>query len=102
MAELFIMPRLGQSMEEGTIVQWYKQEGDSVRKGESLLEVMTDKANIDVEATSDGILRKILVSADQTVDVNTPIAVIGSADENIDSLIGSPSESAPAAIPATA
>jgi len=88
MAELFNMPLLGQSMEEGTVVRWYKSEGDAVRKGESLLEVMTDKANMDVEATADGVLRKILVGPDQTVDVNTPIAIIGDAVEPLDHLLG--------------
>jgi pyruvate dehydrogenase E2 component (dihydrolipoamide acetyltransferase) len=87
MAELFIMPRLGQSMEEGTIVQWYKQEGDAVRKGESLLEVMTDKANMDVEATADGVLRRILARADETVPVNAPIGIIGTVGESIDHLL---------------
>src|SRR5947207_498417 len=84
MAEKLTMPRLGQSMEEGTIVQWYKREGDEVRKGEPLLEVMTDKANIDVEATVDGLLRRILAQADETVPVNAVIAIVGTADEPIE------------------
>lgn len=100
MAELFIMPRLGQSMEEGTIVQWYKKEGDAVRKGESVLEVMTDKANMDVEATSDGVVRKILAGADETIPVNAPIAILGTADESIDHLLGGAAQAAPAAAPA--
>ena len=75
MAELFTMPRLGQSMEEGTILQWFKREGDLVRKGEPLLEVMSDKANIEVEATVEGVLRKILSPVDATVPVNAPKAV---------------------------
>ena len=87
MAELLLMPRLGQSMEEGTIVQWYKREGDVVRKGESLVEVMTDKANMDVEATADGVVRKIFATADQTLPINAPIAIIGTADEPIDHLL---------------
>ncbi len=91
MAEVFIMPRLGQSMEEGTIVQWYKREGDAVRKGESLLEVMTDKANIDVEANDDSVLRRILAAADQTLPVNAPIAILGTANEPIDHLLANAS-----------
>src|SRR5258708_27637543 len=81
------MPRLGQSMEEGTILQWFKQEGDEVKTGEPLLEVMSDKANFEVEATSSGVLRKILVSTDDTVPVNEPIAIFGSAEEPIDDLL---------------
>src|SRR5262249_39365446 len=83
--------RLGQSMEEGTILQWFKREGDEIRAGEPLLEVMSDKANFEVEATSNGVLRKILITADETVDVNTPIAIIGNATEPIDDLALSPS-----------
>ncbi len=88
MAELFVMPTLGQSMEEGTIVQWFKREGDPVKAGERLLEVMSDKANFEVEAPVSGILRKILAGADETVPVTVGIAVIGSADEDISALVG--------------
>ncbi len=86
MAELFKMPRLGQSMEEGTVLRWFKQEGDTVRTGEPLLEVMSDKANFEVESTLDGVLRKILVQADGTVPVNEAIAIIGASDEPIEDL----------------
>ncbi len=89
MAEFLQMPRLGQSMEEGTVLQWYKREGDTVKAGEPLLEVMSDKANFEVEATKDGVLRKILVDADGTVPVSTPIAIVGSATEPIDTLLES-------------
>jgi pyruvate dehydrogenase E2 component (dihydrolipoamide acetyltransferase) len=88
MAEVFNMPTLGQSMEEGTVVQWLKQEGDTVKKGDEIVEIMTDKANMPVESPSDGVLRKILVAADQTVPVSTPIAILGTADEPIDHLLG--------------
>src|ERR1041385_4494318 len=78
------MPTLGQSMEEGTVVRWFKSEGETVRKGEVLLEVMTDKANIEVESEFEGTVRRILVPADGTVPINTPIALIGSPDEPLD------------------
>src|SRR5204863_7600098 len=101
-AEHVLMPRLGQSMEEGTILQWFKREGDSVRAGEPLLEVMSDKANFEVEATTTGVLRKILVDSDGTVAVNSRIAIIGDIDEPIDSLLNptedsqrSPEEASP-------
>jgi pyruvate dehydrogenase E2 component (dihydrolipoamide acetyltransferase) len=107
MATVFKMPMLGQSMEEGTILQWFKQEGDLVRKGDELLEVMSDKANITVEAEEEGILRRILVQADSVVPINTPIAVIGTADEPIDALLSdagtaSSSPATPPAAPAAA
>ncbi len=84
MAHVFTMPMLGNTMEEGTIVKWFKQVGDPVKKGEPLLEVMSDKANFEVESEADGIVRAILAEADATVAVHDPIAIIGSADEPID------------------
>ena len=87
MAEYFKMPMLGQTMEEGTILQWFKKEGDAVKKGEPLLEITTDKANIEVESPMDGILRKILHPVDATVPIQTPIAILGDAGEPIDALI---------------
>jgi len=87
MAEYFKMPMLGQTMEEGTILQWFKKEGDAVKKGEPLLEITTDKANIEVESPMDGVLRKILHPVDATVPIQTPIAIIGDAVEPIDALL---------------
>jgi pyruvate dehydrogenase E2 component (dihydrolipoamide acetyltransferase) len=87
MATKVILPILGNSMEEGTITRWIKQEGDQISKGEPLLEVMTDKANMEVEAPESGILRKILAKQDETCPVMATIAIIGSADESIDDLI---------------
>src|SRR5207244_127215 len=82
------MPRLGQSMEEGTIVQWHKKEGDTVRQGEPLLEVMSDKANFDVESPMDGVVRKILAAVDGTLPVGHAIAILGTQDEPIEHLLG--------------
>jgi len=87
MATKVILPMLGQTMEEGTITKWLKQEGDKVEKGEPLLEVMTDKVNMEVESPASGVLRKIIAQADQTVPVMDVIAVIGTADEPIDDLL---------------
>jgi pyruvate dehydrogenase E2 component (dihydrolipoamide acetyltransferase) len=87
MAYLFKMPMLGQTMEEGTVLQWFKQEGDSIKKGEILLEIMSDKANIEVESSTEGVLRKILTPVNETVPINTPIAIIGSAEEPIEALL---------------
>jgi pyruvate dehydrogenase E2 component (dihydrolipoamide acetyltransferase) len=94
MADYFNMPTLGQSMEEGTVVQWFKKEGDSVRIGDKLVEIMSDKANFEVEAETEGTLRKILAGADEIVAINTPIAIIGTADESIDALLNGSSAGA--------
>ena len=56
-----IMPKLGETMEEGYLLKWFKKEGEKVNKGEPLFEVMSDKTNFEVEAVKDGYLRKILI-----------------------------------------
>lgn len=70
------MPRLSDTMEEGTILQWMKAEGEHVTKGEPLVEVETDKANMVVESPADGVLHLIAAEGD-TLDVGAPIARIG-------------------------
>ena len=81
MATFVLMPKLGMDMEEGTIVEWFKNEGDTIKKGEPLFEVISDKANIEVEATIEGTLLKMYYKADDTVPVGRPIAAIGEAGE---------------------
>ena len=83
------MPKLGLTMEQGTIGAWLVAEGDEVQKGKPILEVITDKVTMDVEAQVSGVLRKVLVAAGIEVDVNTPIGVIAAADEDIDALVSS-------------
>jgi len=87
MAEVIIMPKLGFNMNEGKLVEWYKAEGDAVKKGEPLFSVETDKTNMDIEATDDGIVRKLFIEAGDTIPVTLPIAIVGSADEDIDALV---------------
>jgi pyruvate dehydrogenase E2 component (dihydrolipoamide acetyltransferase) len=79
------LPRLGQGMEAGTIVRWLKSEGDAVAKGEPLYELDTDKVTQEVEAESDGVLLKIVVS-DGEVDVGTTVGVIGAEGEDVSEL----------------
>ncbi len=76
MATEFTMPKLGEVMEEGKVVEWKKEEGQAVAKGEILLEIETDKAVMEIESTASGILSKILVPAGTTVPVNSPLALI--------------------------
>ncbi|WDL97583.1 dihydrolipoamide acetyltransferase family protein [Alicyclobacillus sp. ALC3] len=83
MATEVIMPKLGATMEGATILQWYKGEGEPVQKGEPILEVQTDKINIDVEAEASGVLLKQVYEAEAEVPVNTVIAYIGQAGEAV-------------------
>ncbi|GCF08185.1 dihydrolipoamide acetyltransferase family protein [Dictyobacter arantiisoli] len=71
------MPRLSDTMEEGTITRWLKQPGDKVKKGEVVAEVETDKANMEIESFSAGILEQILVVEGETAPIGQPIAIIG-------------------------
>ena len=71
------MPKLSDTMEEGTLLKWFKKEGDYVQQGETLFEVETDKAVMEVEAFTSGVLSQILVQEGEKVPVGTPIAVIG-------------------------
>src|SRR5947199_8413283 len=72
------MPRLSDTMEEGTISRWLKQPGDEVKKGDILAEIETDKATMDLEAYESGTLEKILVQGGETVPIGQAVAVIGS------------------------
>ncbi len=87
MTQFFNMPQLGSTMEEGTILKWHKNEGDTVRAGELLVEIETDKASMEVEAPTDGVLRKILVLAEEIVPIHQPIAIIAGANESIEALL---------------
>ncbi len=79
-----IMPQLGESVVEGTILRWLKREGDPVASLEPLLEVSTDKVDTEVPAPADGVLLKILIPEGTTVEKGTPLAVIGEAGEQVD------------------
>jgi len=76
-----VMPQMGQSVEEASIVTWLKKEGETVAQGEPLFSIQTDKAEIECESTATGVLRKILVQPDVVVPVLTVVALVGTADE---------------------
>lgn len=76
MGEIF-MPKMGDAMTEGRVVRWYKQEGDEVAKGEAVLEIETDKVNLDLEAEESGTLTRIAVEEGAMADVGTTLAIIG-------------------------
>lgn len=81
MATPVIMPKFGMAQEEGTIIRWLKQAGEWVEKGETLLEVQTDKIDMEVEAPASGILTDVRYGPDATVPVTTVIALIAAPEE---------------------
>jgi pyruvate dehydrogenase E2 component (dihydrolipoamide acetyltransferase) len=76
-----VMPRLSDSMEEGTILSWLKQVGDEVAVGDQLVEIETDKANMAYEADEAGVLQEILAQEGETLPIGSPIARIGDSAE---------------------
>jgi pyruvate dehydrogenase E2 component (dihydrolipoamide acetyltransferase) len=76
-----IMPKMGQTMEKGKIVKWLKKEGETVQRGEPLLEIETDKTTIEIEARGSGILRKILTQEGSEAPIAEVIGYIGTEDE---------------------
>ncbi|WP_455459667.1 dihydrolipoamide acetyltransferase [Streptococcus salivarius] len=96
MAFEIIMPKLGVDMQEGEIIEWKKQEGDVVNEGDILLEIMSDKTNMELEAEDSGVLLKITRQAGETVPVTEVIGYIGAEGEVVADNVAS----APAAEPA--
>ncbi|WP_019790548.1 dihydrolipoamide acetyltransferase [Streptococcus sobrinus] len=87
MAVEIIMPKLGVDMSEGEIIEWKKQEGDRVNQGDILLEIMSDKTNMELEAEESGILLKIVHPAGDTVPVTEVIGYIGEEGEVIEDIV---------------
>jgi pyruvate dehydrogenase E2 component (dihydrolipoamide acetyltransferase) len=100
MAESIPMPKLGFDMREGVLVRWVKNEAEPVNKGDVLAEIETDKATVEVESHATGVVRKLLASPGDVIPVGAVMAIIGTADENIDALLaaaGTGAAAAPAA-----
>src|SRR4051794_34905777 len=74
------MPQMGESVAEGTVLEWHKQQGEPVQEGEPLLEVSSDKVDAEVPAPASGVLTKIVVEADQTAPVGAVLAEIEVGD----------------------
>ena len=90
MPEEIIMPKLGMTMESGIITKWYKKKGESVEEGVPVVEIMTDKANMDVEAQVSGILVKILAKEGEEIPVGEPIGIIktpSDTDQDIEKIL---------------
>jgi pyruvate dehydrogenase E2 component (dihydrolipoamide acetyltransferase) len=97
MATQVVMPKLSPTMEEGQLSRWLKKEGDQVSVGEPIAEIDTDKATMEMQALSSGVLRKILINEGESAPLGQIIAIIATPDEDISALIskaGSPQETA--------
>src|SRR4029077_3360161 len=101
MATTVVMEALSPTMEEGRLVKWAKKEGDAVKTGDTLAEVETDKAVMELVARADGALIKIVVAEGQTVPVWNVVGYIGAVGEKVDGAI-SPQPSAVSPQPAPA
>ncbi len=88
MATEVMMPKLSPTMEEGQLARWLKKEGDAVSMGEPLAEIDTDKATMEMQALTNGVLRKILIKEGESAPLGQMIAIIGSPDEDISALLG--------------
>lgn len=83
MAKEIFMPKLSSTMQVGTLLQWFKDEGDQVAVGDPLFEIMTDKINIEVEAYEEGVLLKQYYQEDDEVPINHVVGYIGQAGESV-------------------
>lgn len=102
MAIEIIMPKLGVDMQEGEIIEWKKQEGDFVNEGDVLLEMMSDKTSMELEAEDSGVLLKIVHGNGATVPVTEVIAYLGAEGEDVDVVASSTTTSAPEVAPVEA
>jgi pyruvate dehydrogenase E2 component (dihydrolipoamide acetyltransferase) len=112
MATKITMPQMGFDMTEGKVARWLKKVGDLVKQGEAIVEIETDKVNIESEAFGDGVLREILVGDGATVPVGAMIGIIGTPDEDLTAIkaeagltaaaVAAPAVKAEAAVSATA
>src|SRR6187399_1773380 len=100
MATPVVMPQMGESIAEGTIVRWIKKVGDAVDRDEPLFEISTDKVDAEIPSPAAGVLLQIKVNEGETVPVESVVGFIGAAGESVDA--GSPSTGVAAAMPAPA
>lgn len=86
MATNIVMPQMGYDMREGTVVKWHKSEGEEVARGEVIADIETDKATVEFEAYTSGVLRRIIADEGVAIPVGELIAIIAGADEVLDDL----------------
>ena len=87
MATKMLMPKLSDTMEEGVILKWRKKEGESIKSGDILADIQSDKADMDQEAYDSGVILKLFAKEGEGVKVGAPLAIIGKAGEDISSLL---------------
>jgi len=87
MATKILMPKLSDTMSDGVIVEWKKNEGDTIASGDIIAEVETDKATMELENFEEGTLLKILIPKGGKIPVGGAIAIVGEKGENIDELL---------------
>src|SRR6188508_755565 len=93
-----VMPQMGESIAEGTIVRWIKKVGDTVQRDEPLFEISTDKVDAEIPAPAAGVLKEIRVQPGTTVAINTVVGIIGAAGD----AASAPAPAPPAPTPAPA
>ena len=98
MAEIVYMPKLSDTMTEGVVATWNKNVGDTVKAGEVLAEIETDKATMEFESFYDGVLLHIGVETGQAAPVNSILAIIGQAGEDISAALASAGANAPGTV----
>lgn len=98
MAEIVYMPKLSDTMTEGVVATWNKNVGDTVKAGEVLAEIETDKATMEFESFYDGVLLHIGVETGKAAPVNSVLAIIGQAGEDISAALANAASSAPGAV----
>ena len=87
MATKMLMPKLSDTMDEGVILKWRKKEGDSIKQGDILADIQSDKADMEQEAYDSGIILKLFAKEGEGVKVGAPLVIIGKAGEDISSLL---------------
>ncbi|MDF3056048.1 MAG: pyruvate dehydrogenase complex dihydrolipoamide acetyltransferase, partial [Rariglobus sp.] len=90
MANIIEMPKLSDTMTVGTLVKWLKKEGDAVKSGDTLAEVETDKATMELECFFDGIILKIFAEAGSQVALGEPLCAVGKPGETVEAPAGKP------------
>ncbi len=96
MAQLIVMPKLSDTMEEGAIANWLKKEGEAIDEGQDLVEIETDKATMSFASSAEGVVLKILVQPGKSVPLGAPLCVVGAKGEayNLDELLAKSGSSA--------
>ena len=79
-----VMPKMGESVMEGTVLSWLKKEGDRIEEDESLLEVATDKVDTEIPSTHGGVVKELLAEEGQVVEVGKPIARIETDGDDVE------------------